>query len=84
MNEYISHYETLNYDTKYLHAKHNRAKRSIGEDQHVHLKFSAHGETFHLRLKRDLTTFSDNLEVDFFTSSLPIHFCLKCVFIHIL
>lgn len=66
MNEYISHFETLNYDTKHLHAKHNRAKRSIGEDQHVHLKFSAHGETFHLRLKRDLTTFSDNLEVDFF------------------
>ena len=66
LNEYISHFETLSYDTKHLHAKHTRAKRSIiGEDQHVHLKFSAHGETFHLRLKRDLTTFSDNLEVDF-------------------
>ncbi|KAG5675130.1 hypothetical protein PVAND_005059 [Polypedilum vanderplanki] len=63
LNEYISHFETLSYDTKHLHAKHNRAKRSIGEDQHVHLKFSAHGETFHLRLKRDLTTFSDNLEI---------------------
>jgi disintegrin and metalloproteinase domain-containing protein 10 len=64
LNEYISHFEPLNYDTKHLHAKHSRAKRSIGEDQHVHLKFSAHGETFHLRLKRDLTTFSDNLEVE--------------------
>lgn len=63
LNEYISHYETLSYDVKHLHAEHSRAKRSIGEDQHVHLKFNAHGERFHLRLKRDLKTFSDNLEV---------------------
>lgn len=63
LNEYISHYETLSYDTKHLHAKHTRAKRAIGEEQHVHLKFTAHGEHFHLRLKRDLTTFSDKLEV---------------------
>lgn len=65
MNEYISHYETLSYDTKHLHAKHNRAKRAVGEEEHVHLKFTSHGEHFHLRLKRDLTTFSDNLEVRF-------------------
>lgn len=64
MNEYISHYETLSYDTKHLHAKHTRAKRATGEEQHVHLKFTSHGEHFHLRLKRDLTTFSDNLEVN--------------------
>jgi len=63
LNEYISHYETLSYDAKHLHAVHSRAKRSIGEDQHVHLKFSAHGKRFHLRLKRDLETFSDNIEV---------------------
>jgi hypothetical protein len=63
LNEYISHFETLSYDTKHLHAKHTRAKRAIGEEQHVHLKFTSHGEHFHLRLKRDLTTFSDNLEV---------------------
>jgi disintegrin and metalloproteinase domain-containing protein 10 len=68
LNEYISHYETLSYDTKHLHAKHTRAKRAIGEEQHVHLKFTSHGEHFHLRLKRDLTTFSDNLEVDDTTS----------------
>lgn len=63
LNEYISHYETLSYDIKHLHAKHNRAKRALGEEQHVHLKFTSHGEHFHLRLKRDLTTFGDNLEV---------------------
>lgn len=63
LNEYISHFETLSYDTKHLHAKHNRAKRAIGDDQNVLLKFSALGENFHLRLKRDLTTFSNDLEV---------------------
>jgi len=54
----------LSYDTKHLHAKHTRAKRAIGEEQQVHLKFTSHGEHFHLRLKRDLTTFSDNIEVE--------------------
>lgn len=63
LNEYISHHETLNYDAKHLQASHDRARRSIDDDEHVHLKFSAHGERFHLRLKRDLTTFSDHLEV---------------------
>lgn len=66
MNEYISHYETLSYDTKHLHAKHNRVKRAAineEDEQHVHLKFTAHGENFHLRLKRDTSTFSDKLEV---------------------
>lgn len=63
LNEYISHYETLSYDTKHLHAKHTRARRGTGDEQHVHLKFTAHGEHFHLRLRRDLTTFSDKLEV---------------------
>jgi hypothetical protein len=63
LNEYISHFEKLSYNTKHLHESHTRAKRAIGKDQHVHLNFSSHGEHFHLRLKRDLTTFSDNLEV---------------------
>lgn len=70
LNEYISHFETLSYDTKHLHAKHTRAKRAIDDEQHVHLKFTSHGEHFHLRLKRDLTTFSDNLEVA--EASLPM------------
>lgn len=63
LNEYISHYETLNYDDRHLHASHNRAKRSVTKDHHVYLRFKAHGKDFHLRLKRDLTTFSDKLEV---------------------
>lgn len=80
LNEYISHYETLNYDDRHLHASHNRAKRSVTKDHHVYLRFKAHGKDFHLRLKRDLTTFSDKLEVSktfhYFVLSHPT---LKCV-----
>lgn len=64
LNEYISHYETLNYDRQELAQKHSRAKRSvINRDSHVHLQFFAHDRDFHLRLKRDLNTFSDNLVI---------------------
>lgn len=63
MNEYISHYETLSYDERHIHASHNRAKRSITKDPHVFLKFKAHGRNFHIRLKRDISTFSDSLVV---------------------
>uniref|UniRef100_A0A6B2EH50 ADAM10 endopeptidase n=1 Tax=Phlebotomus kandelakii TaxID=1109342 RepID=A0A6B2EH50_9DIPT len=64
LNEYISHYETLSYDTKHVHASHNRAKRSVTKDPYVYLRFDAHGENFHMRLKRDVATFSDNLVID--------------------
>lgn len=63
LNEYISHYETLNYDHHQVHASHSRAKRSVTKDPYVYLKFRAHNRPFHLRLKRDVDTFSDNLVV---------------------
>ncbi|XP_055635491.1 disintegrin and metalloproteinase domain-containing protein 10 isoform X2 [Toxorhynchites rutilus septentrionalis] len=63
LNEYISHYETLSYDHKHLHASHSRAKRSVTKDHHVHLRFKAHGRDFNIRLRRDLSTFSDKLEI---------------------
>lgn len=63
LNEYISHYETLSYDERHIHASHNRAKRSVTKDPHVFLKFKAHGRNFHIRLKRDVSTFSDSLVV---------------------
>lgn len=66
LNEYISHYETLNYDNiEPLDTKPNRAKRSTMKngDQNVQFNFTAFGESFHLRLKQDTSTFSDKLEV---------------------
>ncbi|XP_051173627.1 disintegrin and metalloproteinase domain-containing protein 10 isoform X2 [Leptopilina boulardi] len=64
LNEYIRHFEVLNYPTHEVHQSHLRAKRSVTRDNTVSLKFSAHGKDFHLRLKRDLSTFSDNLLIE--------------------
>lgn len=66
LNEYISNFEPLNYDEKHIHASHNRAKRSVTKDNHVFVKFKALDKRFHIRLKRDLSTFSDNLVVSIF------------------
>lgn len=63
LNEYIKHYETLNYETKDIHRAHLRAKRSVTKDNTVHLSFNAHNREFRLRLKRDLHIFSDKLQV---------------------
>lgn len=63
LNDYISHFETLSYDVKQIHASHSRAKRSVTKDPYVFLKFRAHSRHFHIRLKRDLVTFSDSLVV---------------------
>ncbi|XP_067621721.1 disintegrin and metalloproteinase domain-containing protein 10 isoform X2 [Eurosta solidaginis] len=71
LNEYISHYEELKYDQQHIRASHCRAKRSVTKDHHVELKFSAHGRHFHLRLKRDLNTFSDKLEF-YDSNNLPL------------
>lgn len=64
LNEYISHYETLSYNTDTVQTSHRRARRSLTRDPQVYVKFRAHGRPFHIRLRRDLTTFADNLVVD--------------------
>lgn len=47
-----------------MHADHRRVRRSITQkNPQLHLKFDAHGRKFHIRLRRDITTFSDNLQV---------------------
>lgn len=61
LNEYIEHYEGLTYSTETLHNKHVRAKRSL--DSSVTLHFFAHGREFHLRLRRDITTFSHDAQL---------------------
>ncbi|XP_063972508.1 disintegrin and metalloproteinase domain-containing protein 10 isoform X1 [Diachasmimorpha longicaudata] len=64
LNEYIRHYEPLSYSTDELHRHHLRAKRSVARDNAVNLKFRAHGKDFHIRLKRDLSTFSNELVIE--------------------
>lgn len=64
LNRYISHYETLSYDREAVLQSHHRAKRSLSDpNSAVNLQFKAHSRTFNLRLKRDLSTFSDNLVI---------------------
>lgn len=64
LNEYISHYEPLTYDTHDVHRAHVRCRRSApSANNGVHVSFAAHGRRFRLRLKRDLDVFSDRLEV---------------------
>lgn len=46
-----------------MHKAHLRARRSIAQDNAVHLSFHAHGNHFRLRLKRDISVFSDELEI---------------------
>ncbi len=72
LNEYISNYEMLDYNPGEVHEKHLRAKRwaisSSGTDAatepEVHIKFSAHQRDFNLRLKRDTSAFSQNLQLE--------------------
>lgn len=47
-----------------MHKAHQRVRRSAPhKSDAVHVSFSAHGRHFRLRLKRDVNTFSDKLEV---------------------
>ncbi|XP_030031412.1 disintegrin and metalloproteinase domain-containing protein 10 [Manduca sexta] len=64
LNEYIEHYEPLQYDSDALHAQHQRVRRSTDAARDLRLHFSAHGKEFHLRLRRDLSAFSDNFKVE--------------------
>ncbi|CAH1251336.1 ADAM10 [Branchiostoma lanceolatum] len=65
LNQYIHHFEPLNYDTADLHTRHQRAKRSTNlHEQFVHLEFHAHGRHFNLRLKRDTSIFSPDFKLE--------------------
>jgi disintegrin and metalloproteinase domain-containing protein 10 len=70
LNEYIGHYEGLEYDAGEVHGHHKRVKRwleGVGSDEEepdVHVNFHAHERHFRLRLRRDTSAFSDNLLVE--------------------
>ncbi|KAJ7311314.1 hypothetical protein JRQ81_006930 [Phrynocephalus forsythii] len=78
LNKHIRHYEGLSYDVDSLHQKHQRAKRAVShEDQFLRLDFHAHGRHFNLRMKRDMSLFSEDFklqmsdkEIDYDTSHI--------------
>ena len=65
LNEYVLHYETLDYDADAVAAQHSRHKRNAGgekEESYLQLHFRSHGKPFRLKLKRDTTSFSPNVQ----------------------
>lgn len=65
LNEYIEHYEPLVYDSSSLHQQHLRSRRSThSRPPDLRLSFSAHGRRFNIRLRRDLSSFSEDYKVE--------------------
>lgn len=64
LNEYIEHYESLEYDVDTLHEQHLRARRSTDTPADLRLEFTAHGRHFRMRLRRDLSAFSEDFKVE--------------------
>ncbi|XP_061737935.1 disintegrin and metalloproteinase domain-containing protein 10 isoform X1 [Nerophis ophidion] len=73
LNKFIRHYEGLSYDTKALQNSHQRAKRALSpHDGTVHLDFHSHGRHFNLRMRRDTSVFSPDLEIEVSGEEAPI------------
>jgi disintegrin and metalloproteinase domain-containing protein 10 len=65
LNEYVLHYETLDYDADAVAAQHSRHKRNAGgekEELYLQLHFRSHGKPFRLKLKRDTSSFSPDVQ----------------------
>jgi len=60
LNDYITHFEGLTYDTWPVHRDHGRVRRSL--DSNVNLEFKSHGRMFQLKLHRDESTFVSSPE----------------------
>ena len=43
LNEFVSHFEPLNYDINMLETRHQRVRRSLDEESTLHFNFKAHG-----------------------------------------
>ncbi|XP_045766161.1 disintegrin and metalloproteinase domain-containing protein 10 [Maniola jurtina] len=63
LSEYVEHYEPLEYDAKVVHAHHKRTRRSASPPD-LHISFHAHGRHFKMRLRRDLSAFSEDFKVE--------------------
>lgn len=46
LNDFVSHFEPLNYDKSLLENRHQRVRRSLDRDSALHLNFKAHGRYF--------------------------------------
>ena len=66
LNEYVLHYETLDYDQGRVLAQHGRSRRSSsggGGDASVRLEFHSHGKVFRLKLKKGTSALSSSIDI---------------------
>ncbi|XP_056614285.1 disintegrin and metalloproteinase domain-containing protein 10 [Triplophysa dalaica] len=64
ISKYIGYYEGLSYDRELLKQQHQRIKRETHlSDRVLHLNFNAFERVFHLRLKRDIVSFTEDFKV---------------------
>ncbi|XP_013138730.1 PREDICTED: disintegrin and metalloproteinase domain-containing protein 10-like [Papilio polytes] len=63
LSDYVEHYESLQYDSRAVHAQHARTRRSLDAPD-LRIAFHAHNRRFHLRLRRDLSAFSKDFKVE--------------------
>ena len=61
LNEYILHYETLDYDRSISTSQHDRHRRSVSQD-FIHIEFDSHGKTFRMKLWRDSSVFNRDVK----------------------
>lgn len=69
LNDFIRHYEPLDYDPSIVLQNHGRWKRwaeggtQPESEPQVSFNLKAHGKNFRIRLRRDKTTFGDHFEL---------------------
>jgi len=63
LSDSIAHYETLNYPKSHLKDGHMRMKRSLDQSDQLHINFISHNRNFKLRLKRDVSIFTNGLQI---------------------
>uniref|UniRef100_T1IUZ6 ADAM10 endopeptidase n=1 Tax=Strigamia maritima TaxID=126957 RepID=T1IUZ6_STRMM len=80
LNEFITHYEPLYYDSELLQAQHERFRRSTDKQDEIHLLFTTvHSRTFKVHLFRDPSMFAD--DVVFESTNGPVAFDVTRVFV---
>ncbi|XP_072939687.1 disintegrin and metalloproteinase domain-containing protein 10 [Epargyreus clarus] len=63
LSEYVEYFEPLEYDASVVHTHHVRTRRSLDAPD-LRLDFNAHGRSFQMRLRRDLSAFSEDFKVE--------------------
>lgn len=76
LSEYVEHYEPLEYDADVVHTQHKRTRRSI-DPPDLHISFRAHEKDFKLRLRRDLSAFSEDFKVSFDSLHILLQLTIK-------